>query len=148
MSRNALTELLVGRINALGITQTEFATRVGAEQATVSRWLSGQVIPRRSAVALIAKAIDVDEREVWNAWGSAQEEKTKRAERGEAQTNRNLDGALERISEFVRTYEAFHAAYRQMGDQIDALVSQVENLAKDVADVKRDVRSLRPKAGR
>lgn len=148
MSRSALTELLSRCIQARGITQSDFAVLVAAEQATVSRWLSGAVIPRPAAVPLIAKALDVEEREVWTARSSAQEEKTKRAERGEARTNRDLDTAFARVSEFVQTYEAFHAAYRQMGEQIDALVSQVERLAKDVADVKRDVRSLRSKEGR
>lgn len=148
MSRSALTELLARQITALGITQTEFARRVGAQQATVSRWLSGAVVPRENVVPLIAEVLQIHERELWVARGQAQEDRVKQSDRKATVAEQRHDAALEQVARFVDTYEAFHAAYRQMGEQIDLLVTHIQKLTKDVADLKRDVRTLRPREDR
>lgn len=148
MSQRVFSDIIREAIKGLGITQKQFAASIGVDPATVTKWIKGTQLPRPSIVSLLAETAGIEEIELLQAINFAERERANLAERKAARTDRESDRVLTRVGEFVQTYEAFHAAYRQMGEQLDVLVEQVEKLANDVADVKRDVRSIRSKGPR
>jgi transcriptional regulator with XRE-family HTH domain len=52
-----------------GFTQAEFADAINVAQSTVSGWVSGGKRPRRRAIPLIAKALNLAESEILNRAG-------------------------------------------------------------------------------
>jgi transcriptional regulator with XRE-family HTH domain len=46
------------------LTQCEIAERMDCAQPLISRWMSGKSMPRPSTIEKLAKAIDVDPREL------------------------------------------------------------------------------------
>jgi transcriptional regulator with XRE-family HTH domain len=44
----------------LGLSQAQFADRIGVKQATVSRWESGQPVPKPTMKLLAQMAISLD----------------------------------------------------------------------------------------
>lgn len=56
--------MIAGAFNALGITQVEFAQRLGVDPATVNKWLNGSQLPNPKIVPLLAGILAVDVRDL------------------------------------------------------------------------------------
>lgn len=63
-----MAELFANRLSALlaqsGLTQKELAEKTGLTPAAISRYVSGNRMPREIVVAKIAKALDVQPRDL------------------------------------------------------------------------------------
>lgn len=53
-------------VNALNIVQKEFAEEIGVDPRTVSRWITGEVIPHRRQWPKIFDALGVTEEQFWD----------------------------------------------------------------------------------
>lgn len=62
MKRQRINPFAIRLFNSLersGMTQKEFADRIGINQGTVSRYLSGDRIPKATLIVSMAKALGV-----------------------------------------------------------------------------------------
>jgi len=117
MTPRAVKDIIRDAIHALGVTQAQFAERLGVDPATVSRWVNGTQIPRRSLVSMVADTIGIDEVELWRAVAAAQLDETRdlRRERDRALAQR--DELLSRLEEFAERLQ-----------RLDPLISRLEEL--------------------
>ena len=63
------------RLRALGMTQRDFAARLGVSEVTVSRWLSGERNPSIETFSKIADALRTDTSYLFASDGRAEEKK-------------------------------------------------------------------------
>lgn len=59
------------RRDVLGLTQEEFAARVGTAPGCISRWEIGDVVPSRRSVVSLARALGMRPRSLIEMWGEA-----------------------------------------------------------------------------
>lgn len=132
-ARSRLGDLIRTSRDRTGLTQIELGVKVGVSGPQVSRWERGLQRPGGDTIGPLAEALGLDFRDLYQLTLDAGNEEVKQTRReltdALAQARHDLQDALTQVNRFVDTYEAFHAAYRQMGEQMDALVA-------DVAEIK------------
>lgn len=99
MTQRLAKDLIRECIDALGISQKQFAKALGVDPATVSRWVKGTQVPQNSLVALLANTMGVDEVELWRAIAAAQHDENRELRRERDRVIRDRD---EMADEFMR----------------------------------------------
>lgn len=125
MSRVVVADLLTQRFNALGIKQTELASRLGVDPGTVNRWLKGGSLPHPNVVPLLAQVLALDERELSQTIMSAQRDDSRRARREAAEARSRVDAVLAEVRQIVTDN-------RDINDQI----------GRDIRDIKRNFKEM------
>ena len=133
MSPNVLSALIKGRLKDLGMTQVQFADAIAVEQTTVSKWLTGKVIPSDKVVPRIAHALRLEEAEVWSTRSAAQEERLRRFETGERAARRERDKAHDTMRMFTEKYEELGHTYARVGAVVEEMSRKADEAAKKIA---------------
>lgn len=63
----SIGEVLEGRLNDLGMSQSEAATQLGVTQATVNRWINGTSTPEIGRAQALARFCEITERQAETA---------------------------------------------------------------------------------
>lgn len=135
MSRRDLIDLLVTARGATGLTQAQLAALCKVSSQQVSRWERGSAVPGRKVLPRLAEVLRLAERDLYVAAVEASQQETRQVRRGANE----LIATMER---FVETYQAFHAAYEQIGIQVQQVVDELAAVKADVAEIKQAVHRL------
>lgn len=135
MSRRDLIDLLVTARGAAGLTQAQLAALCQVSSQQVSRWERGTAVPGRKVLPRLAEVLRLAERDLYVAAVEASQQETRQVRRGANE----LIATMER---FVETYQAFHAAYEQIGIQVQQVVDELAAVKADVAEIKQAVHRL------
>jgi transcriptional regulator with XRE-family HTH domain len=171
MSLKELGAFIAGARKRADLTQAQLAQKVGVGLAQVSRWERGENVPTEKNMARIVDVLHLcDERrqQAYQLYGVASHQEAQQkvaASRRDMATMRQelreaLDGlseamdALAVLNQFVLTYQAFHAAYQQMGIQVDRLVGESAVNKEKLATIEEQLAVItqavlrRPRQGR
>lgn len=127
MAERAAKDLIRDGIDALGISQKQFAKAVGVDPATVSRWLRGTQVPRSSLVGRLAETMGVDEVELWRAIAAAQHDENRELRK----VGNHYDAALAEMREIVEVNRDIN---EQIGRDIAAIRSEIRDLLTAILD--------------
>jgi transcriptional regulator with XRE-family HTH domain len=125
VSRSAFGRRLAELRKASGVSQAALGEQAHVDQRRISAWEKGLNLPPPDKVPQLAKALGADPQELFELLAVA-------SAADATQSRRELTEALQQVQRFVDTYQAFHAAYETMGRQI-------EEIAAEVAEIKRMV---------
>lgn len=115
MSRSGARDVIQAGFNALGISQKQFAERLGVDPATVNRWLKGTQLPGPNVIPLLAKTISVDAGELYRAVGIAQSEEIRSLRRENTDLMALTKELLAAIRDVKECVEALTVEVRRRG---------------------------------
>lgn len=122
MSQRLAKDIIRECIDALGVSQKEFAKVIGVDPATVSRWVKGTQVPQNSLVALLADALGVDEVELWRAIAAAQRDENR-------DLRRDRDRVLQERDEMANDFMRYLARANEVMDRIEQRLDEVDQLS-------------------
>lgn len=137
MSRRDLIDLLVTARGAAGLTQAQLAALCKVSSQQVSRWERGTAVPGRKVLPRLAEVLRLPERDLYVAAVEASQQETR-------QVRRQANDVIATVNRFAETYQAFHAAYEQIGLDVQQLIIELAALKADVAEIKQAVHRLPP----
>lgn len=137
MTQRAAKDIIRDGIDALGISQKEFAKMLGVDPATVSKWVKGTQRPRISLVGHLAETMGVDEVELWRAIAAAQHDENREFRREAARH----DGNMAEMRKIVETNRDIN---EQIGRDIAAMRGELRDFLKAIIDLVEGKRSGRP----
>lgn len=137
MAERAAKDIIRDGINALGISQKEFAKALGVDPATVSKWLRGTQVPRNSLVGLLAETMGVDEVELWRAIAAAQHDENRELRREVTKHDANM-------AEMRQIVEVNRDINEQISRDIAAMRKEFRDFLKAITGMVGDKRPGRP----
>lgn len=133
---------------SIGLSQAIVAERLGVTQQRVSDQEQETGTPENKRWGLLAEAYEIN-LDTLGGWAvSSLRVENRGLKRQVADTNKLLKVALEELQEsrrqfdaglseikrFSDTYQAFHASYERMGQQLDVLVGEMAEIKRIVLD--------------
>lgn len=118
--RRTLPEFLRQHREAVGLSQTDLANRLGVKQQLVSKWEAGTGIPTIARIPALAAALDVDAGELLQLVAEASQAETATIKRDRNQ----LLSVMDRVTLFTEKYEELGHTYRSNHDLLEQLVEQ------------------------
>lgn len=132
MTERAAKNIIKDAIEALGVSQKDFALSLGVDPSTVTRWVKGTQVPRKSLVALVAEKLRVDEVELWRAIAAAQHDENRELRREVADVRRQtaaIQGHYDAtLATMLSVVEINRDINRDINQNIKAIRSEIRDI--------------------
>lgn len=147
MSQRAVKDIIRAAIDALGLSQKEFAERIGVDPATVNRWLKGTQYPARPMVALIAETAGISVTELALAIAGETTDQNRTLRQRAAKDRADRDFVVGKVSAFLEQYEELGHTYRSMAGDMRLLLDRAMPLQDIFTEINERLGRLEERLG-